>query len=252
MKEKKVLYSGEEVRAVLDGRKTQKRLIIKPRWFDHAPQFVSADTVAFEFYQADGAWREMYVANKIGTLAPKSWRRICPYMPGDRLWVREAWRYDDWTEDGDPFVVYAADGERRGPIADIPDEWQDRVADTFAALSVDYKRKGRACDEKWRPSIVMPRWASRITLEVVSVRVERVQEITQADCLAEGIEPVVADVGRVGTDYDTYRPLFRKLWDSKNANRKDKDGKMLPYAWENSPWVWVLEFRRITENEVTK
>lgn len=115
----------------------------------------------------------------------------CPYgLPGDGLWVRETWR---WVCPDDPDVaLYRADGH------------------AASTLPLGFK---------WKPSIFMPRVASRITLEVVSVRVERVQEISREDEIAESVSP--------GEFYD-------KLWDSINIKR---------CPWASNPWVWVVTFK---------
>jgi hypothetical protein len=137
----------------------------------------------------------------------------CPYgQPGDRLWVRETWEY---FEDANSVehTIYKADNP-------------------------DYSGK-------WRPSIFMPRWASRITLEIVNVRVERVQDISEGDARAEGF-PITWD----GKPYDPPSPeidrwqgyggaSFCLKWNSINAKRG--------YGWDVNPWVWVVEFKRIEE-----
>lgn len=137
----------------------------------------------------------------------------CPYgVPGgSRLWVRETWYDDNATRDAEPiptshddFIHYRADGEAHDQFEEL---------DGFL---------------RWRPSIFMPRWASRITLEVTEVRVERLQEITEADAWAEGI---AAHVVRPIHDYAA-------LWDSLNAKRG--------FGWDTNPWVWVVSFRRLT------
>lgn len=144
--------------------------------------------------------------------------RACPYgQTGDRLWVRETWAYGihalaaDKDEDG-PFV-YAADGTTQG----------------------------RLC-ERWRPSIHMPRWASRILLEIVSVRVERLQSISEADAEAEGCAAEPCDHKRqscedVGCCGPTAVGAYRYLWDSINGAG----------SWASNPWVWVVEFKRVEE-----
>ena len=125
----------------------------------------------------------------------------CPYgAPGDRLWVRETWDTDGKT------IAYRA---------------------TTPETTTDPEPM------RWRPSIHMPRWASRLTLAVTSVRVERVQEITEADARAEGIEPQRSDYS--GEDSNSLQ--FRDLWDSINAARG--------YGWAVNPWVWVVEFERV-------
>lgn len=144
--------------------------------------------------------------------------RLCPYgQPGDRLWVRETWAFGIHAlaaardEDG-PFV-YAAD-----PMA----------------------QQQRLCD-RWRPSIHMPRWASRITLEITSVRVEQLQDISIEDAKAEGVwthESVVSDcMNHFGIDALAVNPrrAFQMLWDQING----------PSSWSVNPWVWVVEFKRV-------
>lgn len=208
-KERPILFSGEMVRAILDGRKTQTRRVIKP--------------------QPTGSkyWTEFE-----GAFYPSNFKAIpemmrCPYgVPGDLLWVRETW---------------------------IPTTKGERVAD-YRATS-----EGREYATPWKPSIHMPRWASRITLRVVNVRVERVQEISFDDAYAEGIATDIWDQAAVARNYakkdawfqmwsselpdyvdldDLYQASFRSLWDSINAARG--------YSWDANPWVWVVEFERVT------
>lgn len=129
----------------------------------------------------------------------------CPYgQPGDLMWVREAFLVEHhcrYGKDPEPYTVYKADG------------------------GYSY------C---WKPSIFMPRWASRLTLEIVSVRVERLQDISNEDIQAEGTENL-HPLGGINT-YQ-WRDQFRFLWDSINAKRG--------YGWDANPWVWVVEFKRV-------
>ncbi len=173
--EKPILFSGEMVRAILDGRKTQTRRVVRR---EHIP-FVHSLLAGW----ISGRWSHLPL----------------PYgRPGDQLWVRETW-----------------------------------LEDTVG--NIRYRATERAVQDgnwKWRPSIFMPRWASRISLEVTAVRVERVRDISEEDARAEGVDSIVA------TDtYSSYRMGFRKLWDSINAKRG--------YSWESNPWVWVVEFKRV-------
>lgn len=132
----------------------------------------------------------------------------CPYgQPGDRLWVRETWAYG--------IHALAAKSDADGPFV-------------YAA---DQTTQGRLCD-RWRPSIHMPRAASRITLEITGVRVERLRDISEDDAYAEGVTH--AEWGGMNA-----REGFRRLWESLNGTG----------SWEANPWVWVVEFQRISTQE---
>lgn len=192
MNEKPILFSGEMVRAILDGRKVMTRRVMKPQ-----PNL------------ADGKWRfngrtwEKHLGYPIGHDVPLS-----PYgRPGDLLWVRETWGvgmpYHHWKPSQIP------------QSAHIEYRATSKVADTFHA---------------WKPSIFMPRWASRLTLRVTAVKVERVQDITTGDAIMEGCPADMWDGGQ---------PLdwFSVLWDSVNSKRG--------YSWDSNPWVWVVEFERV-------
>lgn len=143
----------------------------------------------------------------IGMDVPQAREHIlsrCPYgAAGDRLWVRETWMPHD-TDDSRN-IRYRADGD---------------VANT---------------NLPWKPSIFMPRWASRITLEVVGVRVERLQEITNADAVAEGVDP---GMGFCDFSIPHHREAFERLWDEIN-------GKRAP--WASNPLVWRVEFRMLPQ-----
>lgn len=145
----------------------------------------------------------------------------CPYgKKGDRLWVRETFRCVSVGEYGIASVEYRADGK----IVEIENTRE------AADLWFDAYRDG----EKWRPSIFMPRWASRIVLEIVNIRVERVQDISRADAIAEGMtEPQ--------RPYSTalwQEEQYQELWNKINGPRG--------YGWDVNPWVWVLEYKPIS------
>ena len=144
----------------------------------------------------------------------------CPYgAPGDRLWVRETWARSG-RADGTRFrVVHYQATDTLRTIPDAPGEQSE----------IDYR---------WRPSIHMPRWASRITLEITDVRVERVEDISDADAEAEGCTggghvPEYSEESPA-TPYEEYA----WLWDTLNEKRG--------YSWNSNPWVWALTFRRVT------
>lgn len=224
--ERPILFSGPMVRAILDGRKTVTRRIMSPQPTGTAGK-VWPDEDRWQWPSALA--RTMVDINEARSLSPYGCR-------GDRLWVRETWRYHGWTEDGAPWIKYAADDSTR-LVERIPDEWSDRLADIWADLSDDANMAidGRAADRKWRPSIFLPRWASRITLEVVGVRVERLQEIDEADALAEGVEVKHKPGDATENGYTiSARHGFMTLWDGINGDRA---------PWASNPWVWRVEFR---------
>jgi hypothetical protein len=185
MKERPILFSGPMVRAILEGRKTQTRRVVKPQPYIHA----DVDLVPLAEQLED--WRNKYP---------------CPYgQPGDRLWVKE--KFSTRERDNDPTptgIWYWADGQ------------------------VKYGNWTRP-----KPSIHMPRWASRIALEITKVRVERLDEITPSDVEAEGCGWFE------WAGHPEWPPTagFAQLWDNINAVRG--------FRWDKNPWVWVVEFKKI-------
>lgn len=181
MKERPIIFSGPMVWALLEGRKTQTRRVIKPQPVN-----------------------DFWMGAHLGEVFAK-----CPFgQIRSRLWVRETFglQLEPCKEYPNGLIVYKAD---------LPPD------STF-----QYEGGGSA----WRPSIFMPRWASRITLEITGVRVERVQDISELDIVAEGIRDTFDGKRFVPADYH-----YKELWDSLNAKRG--------YSWDTNPWVWVLEFR---------
>ena len=228
MKEHPIIFSGPMVRAILDGRKTQTRRVVKPQPPNKTRhmQLTEGEWCAFgEGTQvAGGAW-----CGETGDPPFNRWK--CPYgQRGDMLWVREIWKPTCSGLTVDTYVRYRADDSRR----EIVHSLECRGHDT----------------ERWRPSIHMPRWASRITLEITAVRVQRAQDISDEDAEAEGVvlaehwhdtRKAVVDAdgrlvhqGRIGP---TAR--FSILWDDIYA----KDG----LGWDANPWVWIVEFRHTEE-----
>lgn len=214
MKERPILFSSAMVRALLDGRKTQTRRIIK-----------TMNNNRLEV-KVGGKWRQIHAADP---------NLPCPYgQPGDRLWVRET------------FGVLDADHQ-------TPDCKCYYKADCREGSESDDLRKEYGY--KYKPSIHMPRWASRITLEIVSVRVERLNDISEQDALAEGMKGITKDRilvkygipdsdGQPGTDNYGWpwnkwctdpRGAFFGLWESINGAG----------SWQQNPWVWVVEFKRV-------
>jgi len=213
MKEHPILFSGEMVRAILDGKKTQTRRVIKPQPEAWVTQ------VGYTLFTGEGeiSFRGM---------TPNGLAEYCvplKYRKGDRLWVREAW-FADPPYDGTWDQYAFSDGVVEN-FSVLPDRFKSQEF-------VLYKATWQGVDLRWRSSIHMPRWASRITLEVVSVKVERVQEIGRSNCVKEGLHPTM----RNDSEQDI-RVRFRELWDRINAKRG--------YTWASNPWVWVIEFKRI-------
>jgi hypothetical protein len=211
MKERPILFSAEMVRALLDGRKTQTRRVAKLN---------AAGRV-----KLPGSPHNWHCEDPDAALA-------CPYgQPGDRLWVRETWQ-QFWKEEI-PAERYSQQG-RSGSPSRRPETM--RVVYRADGEISQHPEYGEAI---WRPSIHMPRWASRILLEITNVRVERVQEISDLDARAEGLEAQASGCGwQVGDKFHSGHSVdcFSKLWDSINAARG--------FGWDVNPWVWVIEFRR--------
>ena len=211
IKERPIIMQADMVRAVLEGRKTQTRRVVKPQ-----PQIGLQDYWLWEGGKPleDAGYGARYIHSERHAVV-RAMEQCCPYgRVGDRLWVREAWAHqrDATNCPDDGGVLYRA----------TDPGWDDN-----------------ATGLRWRPSIHMPRWASRITLEITDVRVQRVQEITHADIQAEGALPAARDWRKVkhvwGKAAD--RACFVRLWDSINDHRG--------YGWDSNPWVWAVTFRRV-------
>jgi hypothetical protein len=214
MKERGIIFSAPMVRAILDGRKSQTRRPIKPQprvvWGNMdmgGPIHFSSFPAGVPVAAYDDAERTVKVLT-------------CPHgAPGDRLWVRET-----------AIISPAHWCDRHGSThPDAP--CGPRCVQYLASYpcrdtAIAYKLKAT-------PSIFMPRWASRITLEIVSVRVERVQDITEADAKAEGVH--AESVSTVPGIYGYVAP-FVEIWDSIYTGA---------HGWEANPWVWAIAFRRV-------
>lgn len=250
MIEKPILFSGEMVRAILDDRKAQTRRVCK------SPKSSLVDIQNGEWVVQDKSfftkldfWTFKRETNKNHRLYGKQFACNsiaidsihCPYgQVGDRLWVRERWRVGAWDEDGTIAVDYKADGYSRKEWLKCPDEelferlWIQSTHEAMASKlpmtgEGEYHWQPGESPCRWRPSIHLPRWASRITLEIVNIRVERLQEISEDDCVAEGVSPKPSKMAKA---------CYELLWDCINAKRG--------YSWESNPWVWVIEFKNIS------
>jgi len=234
MKERPILFSAEMVRALLAGRKTQTRRILK----------VQPPNSDYQLARCMDTTGDRSIIDKLHWIRTKN-ERVNedvgqPYFSdyakaGDRLWVKETFYYD---------ICPWANG---GSLVEKP---KDFVEDAFY-----YRADGECCQQipecqcastgptKWRPSIFMPRWASRLTLEIKTLRVERLQDISEADAIAEGIRafPYVESCGTrqlYGVTENqpehgsTAKIGYEILWESLNGAQ----------SWKDNPWVWVIEF----------
>lgn len=231
MKERPILFSAPMVRAILDGKKTQTRRVVKgmpeckcSSELKHTPKHVAP---YFDSYCGE----KKTEANPRGMSTVWNWwsrddrpdplsEIKCPYgQPGDRLWVREAFTHITGNGIG---VHYRADGE--------PKDRDGSILSTEPGML------------RWRPSIHMPRLSSRINLLIKSIRVERLNDISEDDAKAEGVEPFFSTHQSIGRDQTMttgerisdceHRASFACLWDDIHGDN----------SWQQNPWVWVVEF----------
>lgn len=225
MKERPILFSGPMVRAIREGRKTQTRRIVKPQPFIDPKRGLTWEP------RGHAPNKPSYVERNV------NWNPIsnammdfgCPQgQPGDWIWVRETWRTTDSLDHCKPSDL------RPG----APVEYRAGGHNVNGFQGEPMTGMGR-----WRPSIFMSKWMSRIILEIVSVRVEMLQDIGDEDAEAEGINRIAH--GRSGYYYSAFRnepgpdnwchavPAYKELWESING----------PGSWDQNPWVWVIEFK---------
>ena len=223
-----ILMSGEMVRATLEGRKTQTRRVVtsgRYRLDGYSPTGRLVDyhgngnTLGLEYtHDERGLWDgDSNPDGRSALILP------CPYgLPGDLMYVREAWHAHKLDDNLSPAELSPSSPSRIWWHADDSRDNADYIG-------------------KLRPSIHMPRWASRLTLVVEDIRVERLQEISEEDAVAEGAI-AYAERGEAPDPIGAAEPVyaFRELWDSLNASRG--------YGWDANPWVWVVQFRPIAKN----
>ncbi len=236
-RERPILFSAPMVRAILADQKTQTRRVVKPQPPEILPAYApkvywpardrhmthgDPDGAAYLQFERPGDYDGAHVMR--GGFGFR-----CRYgQPGDWLWVRETW------------MDLAGTGvEHRSRDGKL--QRYAYGADTKPGSYGDQCRKDYGL--KWRPSIHMPRWASRITLEVTAIRVERLQDISEADAQAEGVTPKWEPgcSGRLmealgGFSFRPAASAYAELWEQING----------PGSWSANPWVWVIEFKRVT------
>jgi len=210
--ERPILFSASMVRALLDGSKTQTRRVVK--WRDLQPglnlSFSGLEVYSYVpgLFTLEGRSRN--------SVESRSSPTRCPYGdPGDRLWVREAFGI---SYDGSSIPWTGADPQRDGEVI-------------YRATFDEKPEEGRL---PWKPSIHMPRWASRIVLEITGVRVERLQAISEADARAEGVVPNDGYAGPPEFRNSGWKKAYRVLWEQINGAG----------SWDANPFVWVVEFRK--------
>ncbi|ECB0428850.1 hypothetical protein EUV16_19505 [Salmonella enterica subsp. enterica serovar Agbeni] len=217
MNERGMIFNGEMVRAILDGRKTQTRRPVKPQPELTERSGFSWNGVVFGSGSDDRETNRNFAHVK------------CPFgKPGYRIWVRETFRVHSRASDVATLVYRAS----------VRNSWTEQTHRVPVAVC-----NKPAIPEKWTPSIHMPRWASRITLEITDVRVERLHNISERDALREGLFQLPAS-GRYclqpGMQYfgmasRSAKEVYSWLWASIYGEE----------SWAANPWVWVIEFKRV-------
>lgn len=200
MKERGIIFNSEMVCAILDGHKTQTRRIM-----NNQPCTLSGETISVQQDDFNFRWAGDLHNDTSGWFS-------CPLgKVGDRLWVRETFKTGVCTEST---IAYKATHKP----SDLEEGWYEEI--------------------KWTPSIHMPRWASRITLEITDVRVERLNDISQSDAIAEGAPPSHPTIDAISRECgfpDFSRSWFGQTWWHIYGKKN----------WQDNPWVWVIEFKRI-------
>jgi len=245
MKERPIIFSSPMVRAILDGRKSQTRRIVKKQISDiHKFQgWIIGSTDKKRDGCASWGIGE-------GSLIYDLVVARCPYgQPGDRLWVRESYMPDPADDGTWAYTQYM--GCKGSPLSDIPMKFRRPENCIYRATWDGSELVG------WKPSIHMPRWASRILLEVTNVRVERLHDISEEDAIAEGLKAITKDgktikygipdrdgyPGNDDTGWDwcdwNVSPVsaYKMLWESINGQG----------SWDLNPFCWVIEFKVISK-----
>lgn len=235
MKSRPILFSAPMVRALMEEIKTQTRRIVKPQ----PPTGHSFAGFTMSSTHTADEGKATWGAGDTSVFLNSAHRVRCPFgEPGDMLWVRETWAADAcWNK------------TKAGEIPNGQRIWYD---------GINFPDRPQAVRGRWRPSIHMPRWASRIALEITGIRAERLLDISQADAIAEGIQRMPCDCAREGTtrpvcphsefgihfkDYSESEPIscvrpsfsYMTLWESINGVG----------SWSANPWVWVIDFKLV-------
>lgn len=240
MRERGMIFNAEMVRALLDSRKTQTRRVLTPRQLG----LIELAAIAGECYPLESGQQH---AN-----SQSYYREHCPFgAVGDRLWVRETWAVVSHAFDDDGLMV--------GYVPDRPSKavHEKAFGRGYYSGHTIYAADGGftwgdddGCVDGrsyWKPSIHMPRWASRITLEITNVGVQRLQAVSQGDAMREGLIRLPASGRYCLNEGDQYfggasrdaREVFSWLWSSIYGDE----------SWQANPWVWVVEFKRVEDEQ---
>lgn len=244
MREHGILFSAPMVRAIMEGRKTQMRLLMKFIPLEPGLNLHASSLVLQTYFKGHPESGYVLASRGAGSCWNNRTKTLLPtYTVGDRLWVREAWRtggdLDNWSalkiqEEAEASgcrivgsknpccpIYYEADGAHR--------VWTDSAADDVR----DFGKPGR-----YRPALSMPRWASRITLEVTAVRAQRLQDISEEDAIAEGVSAFPHDPeGDCWTD-GRVKTAYEYLWGQLHGWTGEK-------SWAANPYVWAYTFKRL-------
>jgi hypothetical protein len=213
MKERQILFNPKMVQAVLEGRKTQARRVMKIQPSQKDMKLMTLTSTTGNNRNVGKAYWCKMSSDGLNIINDDFNYFTCPYgILGNRLWVRETWKFFE-EKTGQDWIVYK-DGSKK--------IWPN-------IANLDWPQTG--FNGKWHPSIHMPRWASRITLEITNVRVERIQDITASNIESEGVL-------KQQTEFGDILDIWIKLWDSIN-------GKRPGCSWIDNPWVWVIEFKKV-------
>lgn len=245
MKERGIIFNDAMVRAILSGKKTQTRRVMKQQPPKHwcpvksrgVPE-LTARTYTQGVFDRHGC---LQAGPEVFGVADEEWGAVSPFgQPGDRLWVREAWgvvshHFDEsgcmveWVPDRPATKIHEmkfGNGYYSGHViyrADGSIDWCDD----------DGYEDGRSC---WKPNIHMPRLACRILLEITDVRIERLNDISNDDAMAEGMDDGTSDAALAVGWFEKPRRAFRRLWEQIYGQE----------SWEANPWVWVVEFKKVS------
>nr|DAP97650.1 MAG TPA: ASCH domain protein [Caudoviricetes sp.] len=232
MKERPVIFNGEMVRAILDGRKTQTRRVMKPQ---PEPCYRGGH------WWPSNAFKTMLHIEEQMQNGQSGWKGLagdaCPFgQVGDRLWVRETFAVLG-NEDGCPIDwdgnLIKGDEKQAARIYKASC-WQE--PGNYGLWSIP--DRDTQYEGTWRPSIHMPRWASRILLEITAVRVERLKDISESDARAEGVMPTPGAAEQLVGGKLAFAELWASIYGHEN--------------WRANPWVWVIEFKQVSAREVER